>query len=31
MGEMAGAFAALIYAVNVTLLISDRTARSFLC
>ena len=31
MGEMAGAFAALIYAVNVTLLISDRTARVFLC
>ena len=29
MGEMAGAFAALIYAVNVTLLISDRTAREF--
>jgi hypothetical protein len=29
MGEMAGAFAALIYAVNITLIISDRTAREF--
>jgi hypothetical protein len=28
-GEMAGAFAALIYAVNVRLMISDRTAREF--
>jgi hypothetical protein len=28
-GEMAGAFAALIYAVNITFLISDRTAREF--
>jgi hypothetical protein len=28
-GEMAGAFAALIYAVNVTFIISDRTAREF--
>jgi hypothetical protein len=28
-GEVAGAFAALIYSVNVTLVISDRTAREF--
>jgi uncharacterized membrane protein len=28
-GEVAGAFAALIYAVNITLIISDRTAREF--
>jgi hypothetical protein len=28
-GETAGAFAALLYAINVTLLISDRTAREF--
>ena len=28
-GEMAGAFAALVFALNITLLISDRTAREF--
>jgi hypothetical protein len=28
-GEMAGAFAALIYALNITMVVSDRTAREF--